>query len=137
MIDRILNSLQTAATSNLSQAKPVSLTEKIVVDSSPIRSTLPLDEVEFIEIIHDFNESLVEKYAQMKQAIEDQDFAELCNLGHWLKGAGGTCGYYEFSEPARKMEKAAKDIKIENVKLHVAEIKNLIDRIELPDLVRS
>ena len=70
----------------------------------------------------------------MLQCIEEQNFAELANLAHWLKGAGGTCGYDEFSAPSHKMEKAAKNIQIDTVKIHVAEIKDLIDRIEVPAL---
>ena len=138
MIDRILNSMQAIATpASHSQPSVVEVSEKIVVDRTPVRSSLPLDEIEFLEIVHGFGEALDAKYALMMQSIEEQDFAELANLAHWLKGAGGTCGYNEFSAPAQKMEKAAKSIQIEGVKTHVAEIKDLIDRIEVPALPKT
>ena len=133
MIDRILNALQAGGTP-ASQSNRVEVSEKIEVDRSPIRSTLPLDEIEFLEIVHGFSTALDAKYELMVKSIEDQDFAELANLAHWLKGAGGTCGYDEFSAPAQKMEKAAKNIQIATVKIHVAEIKDLIDRIDVPAL---
>ena len=133
MIDRILNSLQAGGTPSWQQQQ-VEVSEKIEIDRSPIRSTLPLEEIEFLEIVHGFGEALDAKYELMLQRIEEQDFAELANLAHWLKGAGGTCGYNEFSDPSRKMEKAAKNIQLATVKIHVAEIKDLIDRIEIPAL---
>ena len=131
MIDRVLNSLQTTITP-ASQPSPVKVTEKIVVESSPIRSTLPVDEVEFYEILCEFSNTLDAKHKEMERACEEQDFTELTNLAHWLKGAGGTCGYHQFSTPAKDMEDAAKSTQIEGVKAHLAEIKSLIDRIELP-----
>ena len=133
MIDRILNSLQSGGTP-ASQAAVVQVSEKIEIDRSPIRSTLPLEEIDFLEIVHGFGETLNDKYELMLSNIEEQDFAELANLAHWLKGAGGTCGYNEFSAPAQKMEQAAKDHLIATVKINVAEIKDLIDRIEVPAL---
>ena len=103
-----------------------------MVESSPIRSTLPVDEVEFYEILCEFSNTLDAKHKEMERACEEQDFTELTNLAHWLKGAGGTCGYHQFSTPAKDMEDAAKSTQIEGVKAHLAEIKSLIDRIELP-----
>ena len=132
MIDRILNSLQMSTTPAPYQPRSVQVTEKIVVDFSPIQSTLPVEEIEFYEILCDFSDTLDEKYEEMKRAVEEQNFTELANLAHWLKGAGGTCGYHQFSAPAGKMEKAAKSIQIDSVESHLAEIKSLIDRIELP-----
>ena len=132
MIDRVLNSLQTDATSASYQSRSIQVVEKIVVDSSRIRSTLPADEIEFYEILCEFNESLAAKYREIERAVESQDFAELANLAHWLKGAGGTCGYHQFSVPTKQLEQAAKNNQIDGVKDHVLEIKNLIDRIELP-----
>ncbi len=132
MINRVLNSLQTVSAPARHESKTIQITEEIVVESSPIRSTLPLDEIEFYEIVCEFSNALDAKFAEMERAGEAQDFAELSNLAHWLKGAGGTCGYNEFSMPAKKMENAAKDSQIESVHACIAEVKNLIDRIELP-----
>ena len=131
MIDRVLDSLQVTATVVSSQSN-VQVTEKIVVDSSPIRSTLPVEEIEFYEILCEFNDSLDVKYEEMQRAAEAQNFTELLSLGHWLKGAGGTCGYHQFSKPAKDLEDAAKSTQIDGVMAHLKEIKSLIDRIELP-----
>ena len=53
MIDRILNSLQAGnSPASHNQAMSVEVSETIMVDRSPVRSTLPLEEVEFLEIVH-------------------------------------------------------------------------------------
>ena len=58
-----------------------------------IRSTLPTDEIEFAEIVVDFVPTLKEKLGEMTESLERGDFVELSKLAHWLKGAGGTCGF--------------------------------------------
>ena len=144
MIDRVLDSLQTTSpkakqkTAAPAASTPM-VTEKIVLDLPPIRSTLPVEETEFYEILVEFNDALAAKYAEMERAAEAQDFAELNSLGHWLKGAGGTCGYHQFSKPAKDLEDAARSNQIDGVMTHLGKIKNLIDRIELthPSAVSS
>ena len=129
MIDRVLNSLQTPATFD---SKPIQVTEKIVVDVSPIRSSLPVEDIEFYEILAEFGHALDAKHEAMEQAAEAQDFAELAELAHWLKGAGGTCGYPQFSRPAIDLENASKSTQIDDVITQLKKIKSLRDRIELP-----
>ena len=129
MIDRVLNSLQTPATFD---SKPIQVTEKIVVDVSPIRSSLPVEDIEFYEILAEFGHALDAKHEAMEQAAEAQNFAELAELAHWLKGAGGTCGYPQFSRPAIDLENASKSTQIDDVITQLKKIKSLRDRIELP-----
>ena len=45
---------------------------------------------------------------RMEQASISGDLEELALLAHWLKGAGGTVGYDDFSHPAAELEKFAK-----------------------------
>lgn len=73
-----------------------------------IRSTLPMDDPEFREIAADFVLGLGVKLQQMRHALGEGDFAELGRLAHWLKGSGGTCGFPQFSQPAKDLEQAAK-----------------------------
>ena len=103
-----------------------------MVDVSPIRSSLPVEDIEFYEILAEFGHALDAKHEAMEQAAEAQDFAELAELAHWLKGAGGTCGYPQFSRPAIDLENASKSTQIDDVIAHLKKIKSLRDRIELP-----
>ncbi len=44
----------------------------------------------------------------MCDAWESGNFAELAELAHWLKGAAGTVGFHDFTEPAKRLESLAK-----------------------------
>ncbi|MGB5279553.1 MAG: ATP-binding protein, partial [Gammaproteobacteria bacterium] len=51
---------------------------------------------------------LDDKLAQMDQCWQNRDFTELAALAHWLKGAGGTVGFNDFTQPAKELEDNAK-----------------------------
>ena len=55
-----------------------------------------------------FVEKLDQKVARMEVALEKEDMTELADLAHWLKGAGGTVGYDDFTQPAEDLEACAK-----------------------------
>ena len=75
-----------------------------VVD--PIYSSLP-PEKDFQEIVLDFIPQMESKLQQMDDAIAKEDFEELGKLAHWLKGAGGTCGFNEMYDPSFELEQSA------------------------------
>ncbi len=76
--------------------------------SRAIHSTLPTDEPEFMEIVVEFTKTLRLKIAEMRAAANANAHQTLSELAHWLKGAGGTCGFEEFYEPSVALEKLAK-----------------------------
>jgi HPt (histidine-containing phosphotransfer) domain-containing protein len=44
----------------------------------------------------------------MEQAYAQGDWEQLAALSHWLKGAGGTVGFDQFTKPAGQLESFAK-----------------------------
>ena len=82
--------------------------EVIMSIPTKIESTLPMDEPEFVEIVREFTVTLAEKLDEMKVAAVQGNHSELAGLAHWLKGAGGTCGFQEFFDPSLELEKFAK-----------------------------
>ena len=76
-------------------------------DDGPIYSQLPTDEPEFRSIVKDFVPQLKLKLDEMDAALAGGDMEKLASLAHWLKGAGGTVGFTQFSAPSSKLEKAA------------------------------
>ncbi|MEL7498378.1 MAG: ATP-binding protein [Planctomycetota bacterium] len=72
-----------------------------------IESSLPMDDEDFIHIARLFTEQLHRKIQLMETAAESSDFTELFNLGHWLKGAGGSAGFDAFNQPGKQIETAA------------------------------
>lgn len=55
-----------------------------------------------------FIASLHDKVSLMESAAKNENMEELVDLAHWLKGAGGTVGFNEFTEPASELEVLAK-----------------------------
>jgi len=55
-------------------------------------------------VVRSFALQLPSKLQAMDDALARGDLAELAQLAHWLKGAGGTVGYDVFFEPARDFE---------------------------------
>ncbi|MEM7784952.1 MAG: ATP-binding protein, partial [Planctomycetota bacterium] len=100
----------------------------------PIVSELPADDVEFVEIIVEFSNTLNQKLKEMDQLLQDSDFEGLSRLAHWLKGAGGTCGYREFYEPAADLEKFARDQQSIEAENALCQLHQLKGRIQLPEI---
>ena len=61
------------------------------------------------KIIHNFVTKLDQETIQLTEAVGSGDFARVFELAHWLKGAAGTVGFDDFTEPAQKLEAAAKE----------------------------
>ena len=90
-----------------------------------IYSALPLEEPEFLEIAQEFSETLKTKLKEMKLAASSQDHETLAGFAHWLKGAGGTCGYNDFYQPAIDFETAAKEKQADQYESHIKIIEHL------------
>jgi PAS domain S-box-containing protein len=63
----------------------------------------------FHPVIAKFISRVEEQVSEMHKALHEKDFDALINLGHWLKGAGGTVGYDVFTEPAASLEDFARE----------------------------
>ena len=69
-------------------------------------SDLLLDDPEMFDLVEEFVGGLGECLDEFRQAFERLDWNRLTSLAHQLKGAGGSYGYAELSNLARKMEAA-------------------------------
>ncbi|QEG21798.1 hybrid sensor histidine kinase/response regulator [Mariniblastus fucicola] len=76
--------------------------------NDPILSSLPMDDEAFREIAVDFVPQLETKLKGFDAALDGDDMGEVAEIAHWLKGAGGTCGFGHFTEPSEQLEQAAK-----------------------------
>ena len=72
-------------------------------------SRLPQGNPRVAEIIQRFIGRLDVQLGFMDLAWEQKNFEHLADLAHWLKGAGGTVGFDEFTEPAQHLEQHAKN----------------------------
>ncbi len=75
---------------------------------SPITSSLPTQDESFRDIAVDFVPQLENKLKEVDLACHEGNLNEIAILAHWLKGAGGTCGFDHFTQPSEELETAAK-----------------------------
>ncbi len=108
-------------------------TSSIADSVEPIHCTLPMDDAEFREIVIDFIERLDERPESLKQACVDCEFARVADEAHWLKGAGGTVGFAELTEPAKGLETAARSESAAAVESALHEIITVRARMIVPN----
>jgi HPt (histidine-containing phosphotransfer) domain-containing protein len=80
-----------------------------------------------------FAARLGEQLDAMDRAYAAGNFEELKALAHWLKGAGGTVGYDDFTEPARNLEQQAKAADAAGARATLAELRGLEARLVVPE----
>lgn len=113
---------------------PVRVWDLAASPQTPIYSTLPMDDVEFRDIVQEFIERLRDKLVEIHQAYEQRQTAELRSLAHWLKGAGGSAGFPMFTELARDLEHLTRLNCIEEMGPILDQITNITGRIAMPPL---
>ena len=74
----------------------------------PVMSSLPMNNPRFRDIVEKFIPRLDEQMLAIRAALNDEEFEELAQLAHWLKGSGGNVGYDGFLELAANLETSAK-----------------------------
>jgi CheY-like chemotaxis protein/HPt (histidine-containing phosphotransfer) domain-containing protein len=103
----------------------------------PLSSSLPLDDPDFLEIIHEFIERLSTRLAEMRQAARENDFAALAGLAHWLRGSGGSAGFQELTTCGEELEEAARGGSGVAVAAALHALEGLVARIHSPATTQS
>jgi len=75
----------------------------------PLVSKLPGDNAAFQKIIDKFISQLHNRLESAVQARRQGDLVKVAAFAHWLKGAGGSVGFDEFTAPAKQLEELAKE----------------------------
>lgn len=112
------------------QAQSSKVNKSIAV--SPVVSHLLAKDPAFRPIVMKFLPRLREQLIAMENAILREDYTEVANLAHWLKGSGGTVGFDVFTKPAAAMESYAGDKNAEKLTELLNEIKIYSDNIVVP-----
>lgn len=101
----------------------------------PIFSELPFDDPEFREIIQGFVDKLGSEVEELQIAWQNRDLEAVGRIAHWLKGAAGTMGFREFTEPGLKLMNLAEDKQIDQIEPVIRELVAMVAAIELPEPV--
>jgi PAS domain S-box-containing protein len=97
-----------------------------------VHCTLPLDDPDFLGIVVDFLHRLDARLINIQKLVADGKFEELADEAHWLKGAGGTVGFAEFTEPTIGLLNAARNRNAEAARQSLQEVISVRQRVVLP-----
>jgi PAS domain S-box-containing protein len=115
------------------QASGASAVRKDRVPCGPlIHSTLPGEDPEFGEIIQEFVDRLRSQVNAIADAWAKGDLAELASLAHWVKGSGGTAGFPVLTDPARALEQAARENRVDEITASISRLQDLTARVAPP-----
>ena len=98
----------------------------------PIRSTLPMHKERFRSIVAQFVDRLDQQFDVMEEALRAADADQISDLGHWLKGASGNCGFAPLAEVALRLESCGRQADLDSVPQILGELRELRTRIEVP-----
>ncbi|MGZ5092596.1 MAG: response regulator [Burkholderiales bacterium] len=110
---------------------PAPQTSGAAVAEAPVRSRLA-GNPRLRPAIRKFAARLDEQLLAFEHAFAARNFEQLAQLAHWLRGAAGTVGYDEFTEPAARLEEAARDQATSQVEILIADLMDLAKRLEMP-----
>ncbi|MEE9334137.1 MAG: ATP-binding protein [Granulosicoccaceae bacterium] len=77
--------------------------------SDRIFSPLAASNPKFQQLVEQFVIRLDDRVGQMNAALAVGDLNSLGQMGHWLKGSGGTVGFTQFVDPAEELEAACNE----------------------------
>ena len=100
--------------------------------ANEIRSSLPAEDEEFREIVIEFVDRLRSKIVEMRSAQSSNACQRMAQLAHWLKGAGGTAGFNQFTKPASLLEAAALQNDSAACSSHVSTLEEIASRLVSP-----
>ncbi len=106
----------------------------VAIDQLPVVSRLA-GHPKLGAVARTFGLKLPGELLKMQLAIKSQSFIELSELAHWLKGAAGSVGYDVFTEPAQRLEKAAKTMDTQVANEMLVLVSSMATRLVLPEPV--
>lgn len=100
-------------------------------ENSLITSSLLLSSPKLKPMIEKFIIRLSDKIVEMESANTNQQFKELADLAHWLKGSAGSLGFHDFTLPASELEDAALKDNVEATHYWLEIIKEMAIKIDI------
>ena len=96
----------------------------------PIHSSLLQLNEKFRPLVEQFCAKLLIQIEQMQHAITNNNYNELKELSHWLKGSAGSVGFAQFTDIASELEHQAQQENLENAQVLLNVIVQMCDRIQ-------
>ena len=99
--------------------------------SPPLTSRLASNP-RFHGVICQFIEKLKEELGRAERVLESGDMPALTLIAQWLKGAGGTVGFDDFTAPAAQLQACAKAAQVEQAGQVIAQLRIISEAIVPP-----
>tara|TARA_R110002049_G_scaffold2743_4_gene21127 strand:- start:72646 stop:75495 length:2850 start_codon:yes stop_codon:yes gene_type:complete len=125
------NTSANAETESLPTYTEAELNE-VIEDNSPVVCQLPLNNPRMRQTVEKFLLRLNERLPVLDELINSHQYEQIQEIASWLKGAAGTVGFHDFTEPATALETAATQQADADIQASFSIILDLVRRIELP-----
>ena len=109
---------------------PAEPSESGVLADTPVISELLDRDPRMAAIVDQFVDRLATQIEAMQKAIETENFNELADLAHWLKGSGGNVGFKDMGSLAAELERSAKANDPTGSKTAMSAVESYASRIE-------
>jgi len=86
---------------------------------------------DMLELVEFFVGQMPERVRQLRQSFETGSLDELRTLAHQLKGAGGSYGFPQISESARRLEKQSEAAEFAEVRRGLDDLIDLCNRVRM------
>ncbi len=86
---------------------------------------------ELQEIMPDFLDGLREDLDSIRKALNNNDFRTIREMGHRLKGVGGTCGFDMITEIGGELEKSAKGMHPDEIRHTLELFASYLEQVEV------
>ena len=99
------------------------------MDFRELAENLGLEEEEYLELIGLFIETGISDLDKLQSATEEGDAEKTANAAHSLKGVAGSLGLMDLYEVAKKIEKQARNDRLEEITEAAQILKEKLDEI--------
>jgi HPt (histidine-containing phosphotransfer) domain-containing protein len=86
---------------------------------------------DMLDLVEWFVSQIPERVEQLQESFERGSLDELGTLAHQLKGAGGSYGFPQITESARRLEHQTKVSDVDEVRRGLDELVDLCNRVSL------
>ena len=140
-LDEVLSTVQPASgidpydTANVFPPELIKKPKSPSPPRKPITSELPFDDPEFRAIIVGFVDKLRSEIDELQTVWQRRELDEVARIAHWLKGAAGTMGFRDFTEPGLKLMNLAREERTDEIASAIQELVEMVAAIEIPEPV--
>lgn len=126
--ERLGGTLEAAVAASAPEDAPASEIEAALTAGDPTRtihSRLENAGPAIQATVCKFVDGLDDRFAAARSALEAGDMDAIASFAHWIKGAGGTVGFDEFTKPAARLEALAKGNAVEYLESALAALETI------------